>query len=389
MENEKLNLIATSAEGRLYNINGFLIVLVSGSDYEMGCQYGELLKDHIKKSWDTLIEPGRKKGSITDEDLKVWFNRGYSYASNRNKNFYQGIAQGSGIPIENICLLDQYMEYGMYESKLHSFSGCSSGLAWGNDSVDGNMYTSRNMDWAESFLPLPITLLVKKPEGGDFKSASVAWPGMIAAWTSINENGVYFDLHDGTSMGGQIIAINRPSTLGVTVDLISESDSLDTLLAKVNGTVASVSHIMTVADEKRAASVERSSLGGNRYRTEVGDSITVVNTFLSPDWGIGVRETLSNSLKRYKNIKYHLDKNKGKINDQVLRNIFDLTLFNQDGTFNENGGPTKPTVQDVDLTNYQVVFDIKKRKIWMKIPVPNYFIDWTAVDIGQLWKAKN
>ena len=50
MENEKLNLIATSAEGRLYNINGFLIVLVSGSDYEMGCQYGELLKDHIKKS---------------------------------------------------------------------------------------------------------------------------------------------------------------------------------------------------------------------------------------------------------------------------------------------------------------------------------------------------
>ena len=146
---------------------------------------------------------------------------------------------------------------------------------------------------------------------------------------------------------------------------------------------------MTVADEKRAASVERSSLGGNRYRTEIGDSITVVNTFLSPDWGIGVRETLSNSLKRYKNIKYHLDKNKGKINDQVLRNIFDLTLFNQDGTFNENGGPTKPTVQDVDLTNYQVVFDIKKRKIWMKIPVPNYFIDWTAVDIGQLWKAKN
>ena len=105
----------------------------------MGYQYGELMKDYIKKSWDTLIEPGRKKGSITDEDLKAWFNRGYSYASNRNKNFYHGMAKGSGISIENICLLDQYMKYGMYESKLHSFSGCSSGLAWGNDSVDGNM----------------------------------------------------------------------------------------------------------------------------------------------------------------------------------------------------------------------------------------------------------
>ena len=76
MENEKLKIIATSSEGKLYNINGFLVVQVSGSDQEMGYQYGELMKDYIKKSWDTLIEPGRKKGSITDEDLKAWFNRG-------------------------------------------------------------------------------------------------------------------------------------------------------------------------------------------------------------------------------------------------------------------------------------------------------------------------
>lgn len=276
--------------------------------------------------------------------------------------------------------------YGMYESKLHSFSGCTSGLSWGKDSIDGNMYTARNMDWAESFLPLPVTLLVKKPKGGDLKSATVSWPGMVAAFTSFNEKGVYFDLHDETSMGGQVIAVNRTSTLNVLVDLLSESNSLDSLLAKINSNLATVSHIMTVADEKRAASVERSSLGGNRYRTEQGDSIAVVNTFLSPDWGIGVRETLSHSLQRYKNIEYHLDKHKGKVDDQVLRDIFDLRLFNEDGTLKKNGGPTKPTCQDVDLTNYQAVCDIKKRKIWMKIPVPGYFIDWTEVDVEELWK---
>ncbi len=386
MEQKNLKLVTSSGERNLYDVNGFLVVVVSGNDKEMGFQYGELMKDHIQKSWDTLIAPGRKNGSISDDDIKVWSNRGYSYASTRNKNFYEGMAEGSKIPLENICLLDQYMEYGMYESKLHSFSGCSSGLSWGKDSIDGNMYTARNMDWAESFLPLPITLLVKKPKGGDFKSASVSWPGMVAAWTSFNEKGVYFDLHDGTSMGGQIIAVNRASTLNVTVDLLSESNSLDSLLAKINSNLASVSHIMTVADEKRAASVERSSLGGNRYRTESGDSIAVVNTFLSPDWGIGIRETLSNSLNRYKNIEYHLDKNKGKVDDQVLRDIFDLRLFNEDGTLKKNGGPTKPTVQDVDLTNYQAVCDIKNRKIFMKIPVPGYFIDWTEVDVEELWK---
>ncbi len=83
-----------------------------------------------------------------------------------------------------------------------------------------------------------------------------------------------------------------------------------------------------------------------------GDSLTVVNTFLDPDWGLGKRETVSNSLRRYANMTARLAENQGKVNAQVVRSLMDSTLFNADGTFAEKGGATKPTKQDADLTNY-------------------------------------
>ncbi len=75
----------------------------------------------------------------------------------------------------------------------------------------------------------------------------------------------------------------------------------------------------------------------------------------------------------------------GKVDAGVVRAIMDLRLFNEDGSFAENGGATKPTNQDADLTNHTMVTDVKRRKVWMKVPVPDYFADWTAVDLTELW----
>ena len=82
---------------------------------------------------------------------------------------------------------------------------------------------------------------------------------------------------------------------------------------------------------------------------------------------------------------YHVEKNAGKINDKTLRDIFDIRLFNEDGTFMENGGPTKPEVLDVDLTNYQTVCDLKNKKMWIKVPLQKYYVEWTGIDIDELW----
>ena len=76
--------------------------------------------------------------------------------------------------------------------------------------------------------------------------------------------------------------------------------------------------IQSIGDETRGASMECSSLGGNRIRLPEGDSLVVVNTFFDPDWGLGKRETVSNSLRRFDNMTARLAENAGKVDANQL-----------------------------------------------------------------------
>lgn len=380
-----MKLLKESGNGKLYESNGFLVPVLTGSSLEMGAQYGALMADAMQKAWDVVVQPGVKAGVITEEEIEKWATRAYSTASTRNKVFYEGVAEGSGWSHNKVCFLDQVMEFGIFQSKLHSFAGCTSIMSWGGHSADGGMYTGRNMDWSEAFCKFPTVLTVRRPNDGSYKFATAGWPGMFCAFTAINEHGVYLDVHDGTSMGGSLVFTERPSILNTLTDLMSETKSLSALVSKLNGMLNSTSMILSIADENGAGSMECSSLGGNRLREPDGQSLAVVNTFLGKDWGLGKRETVSNSLRRFANMEDRLADNKGKVDAQVIRNIMDLRIFNPDGSFAEKGGATKPTKQDADLTNYQMVCDVKQRQVWLKIPVPDYFVDWTQFDLNELW----
>ncbi|NLR91453.1 C45 family autoproteolytic acyltransferase/hydolase [Flammeovirga agarivorans] len=382
----ELNLKSEYKGGKLYEANGFLIPVIEGSNEEMGEQYGALMKEEMQKAYDFLIQPELKEGKLDQETIQFWVNRAYGTGSLRTKQFYDGVAKGSGWSLNDVVFLDQIMEYGIYYGKLHSFAGCTSIAAWGENSKDGEMYIGRNMDWSEAFLNFPTVLTVRKPNDGSYKMATTGWPGMFCAFTAMNEEGVYIDLHDGTSMGGSLVFLERPSIINTLTDFMSESASLDALKAKFNGMNNSTSTIFTIADSKSAASMECSSLNGNRVRLPKGDAITVVNTFLVDDWGLGKRETVSNSLRRYSNMEDRLAESKGKVDAQYTRDLMDIRIFNEDGSFKENGGSTKPALQDADLTVYQTVFDIHNQKVWMKVPVPEYFADWTEINLNELWK---
>ena len=385
MTTSALKQKAEAGKGKLYETNGFLVPIVTGSGHEMGVQYGSLMVEYMQKAYDVLIEPGVKGGALSEDDFKTWTERAYTTASSRNRLFYEGVVEGTGWPIEKVVFLDQIMEYGVYQSKIHSFAGCTSIFAWGDHSTDGGMYIGRNMDWSPTFSEFPTVLTIRKPADGSYRYATCGWPGMLTAFTALNEHGVYLDMHDGTSMGGSVIYFDRPSILNRLSDHVAESASLEAIVRRLNGAAISASMILNLADESSAVSMECSSLAGNRVRLPEEDSLAVVNTFLNPDWGIHKRETVSNSLRRYANMTARLTENRGKIDAEKTRELMDLRLFNEDGTFAENGGSTKPTKQDADLTNYQMVTDSARRQIWLKIPVPGYFADWTHFDLEELW----
>ncbi|MEQ9696132.1 C45 family peptidase [Shimia sp. SDUM112013] len=381
-----MNKLKSFEAGTLYEANGFLIPVLAGTSHEMGKQYGALMSEHMQKTWDVLVAPGAKAGAISEGDMKHWTHRAYTTCSTRMRGWYDGVVEGSGWALERVCFLDMIMEYGIFQAKIHSFAGCTSIMSWGDHSADGNMFIGRNMDWSETFNEFPQVLTIRKPTDGSYKFAAFAWPGMYAAFTAINEHGAYLDVHDGTSMGGSVVYEDRPSIINSLADIMSEAASKEAIAARLNGTNNSVSLILSIADGSSGESVECSSLSGNRVRPAEGESYVVVNTFLGDSWGLGKRETVSNSLRRFSNMTDRLAENAGQMDAEKTRALMDLRLFNEDDTFAENGGCTKPTKQDADLTTHQMVTDVKAKKVWLKVPVPNYFADWTEVDLGSLWK---
>ncbi|MEM9497269.1 MAG: C45 family peptidase [Pseudomonadota bacterium] len=379
--------IGESGDGTLLENNGFLIVVLEGTSFDMGVQYGSMMAEHMQAAWDVLIAPGLAAGAITDAEVERWSQRAYTTCTTRARDWYDGVSQGSGWPINQVCFLDSFMEFGIYQAKLHSFAGCTSIMSWGTDTADGNMYIGRNMDWTDIFNEFPQVLTVRKPSGNAYKTAVLGWPGIYTGFTIINDQGVYLDVHDGSSMGGSVVYEERAATGTMIVDILEDVASREALVSRINGISVTVSAILSVADGQSASSVECSSLAGNRERVAEGDSYVVVNTFFEPSWGLGIRETVSNSLKRFRNMTDRLADNAGSMNAAKTREIMDLRLFNPDGSFAENGGATKPANQDADLTNHQMVTDIANQTVWLKVPVPEYFADWTEVDLRELWAS--
>ena len=83
---------------------------------------------------------------------------------------------------------------------------------------------------------------------------------MYCAFTALNEHGAYLDVHYGTSMGGSVTYIERPSSLNVISDLLCEAASFSGLVTRLNGLATSTSTILTLGDETTGGAMERSSL---------------------------------------------------------------------------------------------------------------------------------
>ena len=375
-----------SGDGKLYDTGDDMIrvLQIKGSWHEMGVQYGTLAKDDMVPMYDALVEPLIKNGWTTyEEAAELWGRRVYAAASRRRQQFFDGVAEGMGWPVEKVVLLDQSGVMNVYQAKIHSFSGCSSLYAGGSATTDGNTYVARNLDWGEAFCKFATYVVVYNPTDGSNSVANVIWPGWTFALTALNSKGVYVDMHDGTSMGGQVLAAERPCFEHRVFDFLADGDSAAAVGSRFASTRVEFPSIWGIADPSGDLMSYETTLYDSRRRLPEGDYLTVVNTFLLQDWGLYIRDTISNSLTRFKNVEARASEAKGKIDAATVREIFELTLFNEDGSFRENGGPTKPTKQDADLTNYSIAADLNNLQLWVRLPPSNG--DWQHVDLKALF----
>ena len=365
------------------------VLQLSGSWFEMGQQYGTFALEHMQQMWDKTVQPMFDKDITTAEEAYDLFGkRVYDALSLRRKQYFQGVADITGWTVEEVVVLDQSGPLAIYLDKLNSFSGCTSLTTWGENTVDGRTLIGRNMDWSELFMDFPIYLTVFNPTDGSNKIANVCWPGWHWLATGVNDKGVYADLHDGTSMGGNVLSVEKPSFLNSVFDFLAESDSIEAMSARFQASKTDIPTIWMLADKTGKAHSYENTIQENRKRVpeENAQSFVTVNTFLNPDWGLGKRETLSKSLRRLENLTNLHSDYAGRIDAGKMRTIFDIPLYNEDGTLKEKGGVTKPKNQDVDLTNYQVITDLTAMNMWVKLPVLGD--DWCQIDLNEMFNLR-
>jgi hypothetical protein len=381
-----MKLSAEHGAGKLYDTDDSMIRVlnVAGTWHEMGVQYGTLAKADMEPMWDVLVAPLIKNGWTTEEDaMELWGRRIYAAASRRRQQFFDGVAEGTGWSVEKVVLLDQSGIMAVYQAKIHSFSGCSSLYATGSSTKDGNTYVARNLDWGEAFCAFKTYVVVFNPTDGSNGIANVIWPGWTFALTALNSKGVYTDMHDGTSMGGQVIAAERPCFEHRVFDFLADGDSTSAVSSRFQSTRVEFPSIWGIADASGDMCSYETTLYDSRRRLPDGDALAVVNTFMIPDWGLYKRDTISNSLTRFKNVEERASEANGSLDAEKMRQIFELTLFNEDGSFRENGGPTKPKKQDADITNYSIAADLNNLQLWVRLPPSGG--DWQHVDLKALF----
>ena len=387
MSTNELTLIKESGAGKMFNTGDDVIQVLQlqGSWREMGQQYGAFAKEGMQQIWDAIVQPYLDKGWTTLADAEQLFGRRtFDASSHRMKEMIRGLAEAVGWSTDKVALQNQSFIMSIYQAKLHSFAGCSSILAWGDATPHGGMITARNLDWSESFLPFPLYLTVCNPTDGSNSIANLSWPGYLLASSMVNEKGVYMDVHDGTSMGGNVVYLDRASILNAFSDLMVECDHAEAVSNRLNTLRNDASWIFTVADSTPNGFSYECPTSDSRRRNADGDTMAIVNSYMNPDWGIHKRETLSHSLRRFDNLTDRLAESHGKIDANKAMEIFDNNLFNDDGTFKENGGATKVKKIDADITVHQIVTDLRELKVWLKIPQKT---DWREIDLKELFSG--
>lgn len=167
-------------------------VNLSGTHYQMGLQYGVLLKDETRgmaNSLHKIITFYSQEMKIPKELVYIYFKYKIDkLAKNipeRFKQEMQGISDGSGVDINAIYGIS------MFDDVVHTL-GCSSVLV---RSEDGRIIHGRNEDLYFGMEMGMKQVLIKYNPKGFNSYVSLTFPGFIGVSTSYNINGLGYSHH--------------------------------------------------------------------------------------------------------------------------------------------------------------------------------------------------
>ena len=180
-------------KGLLTYIGNNRVLIARGTHREIGQAHGALLKNEVRKLVDATLYTVNwvytiEKGSWFLDDLRDAYKRGSPYIPEKYQEEMEGLAETSGISIEEIRLTN------VFPALFH----CSGFALFDSATVDGKLYHGRILDYiTELGLQYYPVVQILKPDGS-YAFANIGYAGFIGSVTGMNEHQVAFG-----EMGGR------------------------------------------------------------------------------------------------------------------------------------------------------------------------------------------
>jgi hypothetical protein len=242
--------LARCGKGFLEEVNGYRVLHLEGTPYEMGYQQGTLLKDDIKelvhflfevKAKDlklevaglNLLNPKRAIGGIAATQRK--------FVPERFHEELRGVADGAGMDVQDIVTANFIPEM------FH----CSGFALSGSATKDGTLYHGRILDYGCDWrLQEHAVLTVAKPDG-KIPFVNVTYAGFIGSVTGMNAKKISVG-----EMGGRGLGHWDGVPMSFLVRMVlEEANTLDQAIAVFRDNPRTCEYYYVVADGKTGMGV--------------------------------------------------------------------------------------------------------------------------------------
>ena len=260
----------------------FAIVHLAGTWFEMGRQYGKIMKEPMRRVLDFA---NRRATEASDRFL---LPRGIPCGVAFLDRFFAGVAEGSGLSMAELVRINGVeVAYGEDLTRLFGRGAagkCSALALFGVRTRDGRMIFGRNYDWLPEFAGLGLVLTVFRPADSDLACAVLNYPGCFYLTTGMNSEGLFVELNSGMFASADV----RPDVLHNAWSLwhvLTRARNADQAVRILDPLPSHNAYIIGIADPEKSVSFEwgcRTS-AALTAPDDVG-ILAMTNHFVRPGW---------------------------------------------------------------------------------------------------------
>ncbi len=354
------------------NMNDIRILVLEGTKYNMGIDYGKQLEEELHISLSILQKFFIEQRNISFDKLLEKSEEFYNRYPASYQKFIEGVAIGSNLSLDEAKILNAMEILRSLVDGQETLGGCSFINIPGAKTTSGANIIGRNYDYAGlpyKLIAQHLTLTILK-ESDMVPTAFIAMPGQIYAPTAINAASLFISLNNAMPSGGFVVNNQHQSLLINLLIALQTSQNFAQLDNQFQLLNSDFSLVINAADQHHLKSYEYSAFQNMKYYLPEDDlSFASTNFYLHQDWDMPppTDELTWDGVSRRNNLL--LQTSGETYSSKNLMDLLEIDL---------NLGGAK-----LDTTIYQIVFDTKSKDLYLKRTQQD--ASWTHINLSKLF----